>query len=190
MIQDPILQRVFASGTSAAEYNDLYRRLFRFAHSIILDVECAKDIASQTMVTIWTKGHAFENMTHFDVFAHTVTKNYCIDFLRKQKLKQEAAIYFFRNSRASENVIEGRYDKHELVILVCEQIEYLPDRMKEVVKLTYLEGLSRKEIAAKLNLSEHTVRNTNAHALKALRIALGSIASEAGIKFNRSSNKN
>jgi RNA polymerase sigma factor (sigma-70 family) len=187
MIQDPILQRVFAPDTRNSEYDDLYRRLFRFAHRIIMDIEGAKDIASESMVTIWTRGVAFENMTHFDAFAHTVTKNYCIDFLRKRKLKQQAAIYFFRNSKASENVIEGRYDKNELVVLVCENIEYLPDRMKEVMKLTYFEGLSRKEIAAKLNISENTVRNTNAQALKTLRKAMATVVGTATIKFNRSS---
>jgi RNA polymerase sigma factor (sigma-70 family) len=191
MNQDPILQRVFAPDSRNSEYDDLYRRLFRFANRIIMDVESAKDIASQSMETIWARGLAFDNITHFDVFAHTVTKNYCIDFLRKRKLKEQAAIYFFHNSKRSENIIEGLYDKNELVVLAYEQIEYLPDRMKEVVKLTYLEGFSRREIAAKLNLSENTVRNTNAQALKNLRTALAPVVDAATVKtFKRSSNNN
>ncbi len=79
MNQDPILQRVFAPESRNSEFDDLYRRLFRFANRIIMDVESAKDIASQSMETIWARGLAFENITHFEVFAHTVTKNHCID---------------------------------------------------------------------------------------------------------------
>jgi RNA polymerase sigma-70 factor (ECF subfamily) len=45
--------------------------------------------------------------------------------------------------------------------------------MQQVFKLTYLEGYSRTEVAQMLNLSENTIRNTNAAAMKALRLTLG-----------------
>lgn len=187
MVDETILEKIFAPGASNSEFDTLYRQIFRFAHRIVVDVEGAKDIASESMATIWLRGHEFENMKHLQVFARIVTKNYCIDFLRKRKLKQQAAIYFFRNGKKSENVLEGRFDRNELLILTCEKIEFLPDRMKEVIKLTYLEGLSRKEISQKLSLSENTVRNTNAQAIKALRVAMASIVDTAMIKFSRSS---
>jgi RNA polymerase sigma-70 factor (ECF subfamily) len=182
MIDETILEKIFAPGVSNSDFDTLYRQIFRFAHRMILDVEGAKDIASESMMKIWTHGQAFENVKHLQVFALTVTKNHCIDFLRKKKQKQKADIYFFRNGKKSENVIEGRFDKNQLVILTCEKIECLPERMKEVIKLKYLEGLSRKEISEKLNLSENTVRNTNATAIKALRIAMASIVDVASIQ--------
>jgi RNA polymerase sigma-70 factor (ECF subfamily) len=45
--------------------------------------------------------------------------------------------------------------------------------MQQVFKLTYLDGYSRTEVAQMLSLSENTIRNTNAAAMKALRLTLG-----------------
>jgi RNA polymerase sigma-70 factor (ECF subfamily) len=57
--------------------------------------------------------------------------------------------------------------------MLYERINQLPERMQQVFKLTYLDGYSRTEVAQMLNLSENTIRNTNAAAMKALRLTLG-----------------
>ncbi|HEX6429459.1 MAG TPA: sigma-70 family RNA polymerase sigma factor, partial [Niastella sp.] len=68
---------------------------------------------------------------------------------------------------------EKRYQEAELIQILYERINELPERMQQVFKLTYLDGYSRTEVAQLLNLSENTIRNTNAAAMKALRLTLG-----------------
>jgi RNA polymerase sigma-70 factor (ECF subfamily) len=57
--------------------------------------------------------------------------------------------------------------------MLYERINQLPERMQQVFKLTYLDGYSRTEVTQMLSLSENTIRNTNAAAMKALRLTLG-----------------
>ena len=73
---------------------------------------------------------------------------------------------------ALRQALIANFPEAELIQILYERINQLPERMQQVFKLTYLEGYSRTEIAQMLNLSENTVRNTNAAAMKALRLTL------------------
>jgi RNA polymerase sigma-70 factor (ECF subfamily) len=111
-------------------------------------------------------------MVHLQVYCCSVIKNACIDYLRKDKLRTRIENQLGQAVMLSENAIERKYQEAELIQLLYERINQLPDRMQQVFKLTYLDGYSRAEIAQMLNLSENTIRNTNAAAMKALRLTL------------------
>jgi len=154
-------------------YDKLYRRLFLFAKSLISDTEEARDIVAESFIKLWAQQKQFSNMAHLQVYFYTVIKNACIDYLRKDKLRTKIEHQLSQAGTIQENVIERKFQEAELVQLLYERINQLPERMQQVFKLTYLDGYSRSEIAQMLNLSENTVRNTNAAAMKALRLTLG-----------------
>ena len=60
----------------------------------------------------------------------------------------------------------------ELELLIMEEIERLPERMKTIFLLSRFELLSSAEIAAQLGLSDQTVRNQISMALKRIRQAV------------------
>ena len=154
-------------------YDKLYRKLFLFAKSLVYDTEEARDIVAESFIKLWAQQKQFSNMAHLQVYFYTVIKNACIDYLRKDKLRTKLEIQLTLAGNIQENVIERKFQEAELIQLLYEHINQLPERMQQVFKLTYLDGYSRSEIAQMLNLSENTVRNTNAAAMKALRLTLG-----------------
>lgn len=155
-------------------YDKLYRKLFLFAKSLIGNTEEARDIVTESFIKLWAHKSNFSNMAHLQVYFYTVIKNSCIDYLRKDKLRTKIEYQLIHQSATlTENVIERKYQEAQLVQLLYERINRLPERMQQVFKLTYLEGYSRAEVAQMLNLSENTIRNTNAAAMKALRLTFG-----------------
>jgi RNA polymerase sigma-70 factor (ECF subfamily) len=112
-------------------------------------------------------------MVHLQVYFYTVIKNACIDYIRRNKLRNRIEHQILQSGTISENIIERKYQEAELVQQLYERINQLPDRMQQVFKLTYLDGYSRTEVAQMLNLSENTIRNTNAAAMKAIRMTFG-----------------
>ncbi|MOA47973.1 RNA polymerase sigma factor [compost metagenome] len=56
-----------------------------------------------------------------------------------------------------------------MIILLYKEIELLPEKCREVFKLSRLEKMKYREIALKLHISEKTVENHMGHALKVLR---------------------
>ncbi|MEO8960797.1 MAG: sigma-70 family RNA polymerase sigma factor [Ginsengibacter sp.] len=60
----------------------------------------------------------------------------------------------------------------ELQSVIASEVDELPERMREIYRLSRVENLQIAEIAAKLNISEQTVKNTLTTALKRLRESL------------------
>ncbi|HEY1202707.1 MAG TPA: sigma-70 family RNA polymerase sigma factor [Niastella sp.] len=154
-------------------YDKLYRKLFLFAKSLIDDTEEARDIVAESFIKLWAQKNHFANMVHLQVYFYTVIKNACIDHLRKNKLRYKIEHQLLQAGTISENVVERKYQEAELVEQLYERINQRPERMQQVFKLTYLDGFSRTEVAQMLNLSENTIRNTNAAAMKAIRMTFG-----------------
>jgi RNA polymerase sigma-70 factor (ECF subfamily) len=175
MTDEQIMQKILDKDPEAFNeiYNKLYRKLFLFANSLIGNTEEARDIVGESFLKFWSKNNSFSNMTHLQVYFYTIIKNSCIDYLRRDKLKSKAESLLVKTEQLSENVIEKKYQEAELVQMLYDRINQLPDRMQQVFKLTYLDGFSRAEVAQMLNLSENTIRNTNAAAMKAIRLTFG-----------------
>jgi len=174
MTDEQIMQRIMDKDPAAFNevYEKLYRKLFLFAKSLIGNTEEARDIVAESFVKLWAQNNTFSNMVHLQVYCCSVIKNACIDYLRKDKLRTRIENQLGQAVALSENAIERKYQEAELIQLLYERINQLPDRMQQVFKLTYLDGYSRAEVAQMLNLSENTIRNTNAAAMKALRLTL------------------
>jgi RNA polymerase sigma-70 factor (family 1) len=174
MTDEQIMQRIMDKDPAAFNvvYDKLYRKLFLFAKSLIGNTEEARDIVAESFVKLWAHDNSFANMVHLQVYCCSVIKNACIDYLRKDKLRTRIENQLGQAVALSENAIEIKYQEAELIQLLYERINQLPDRMQQVFKLTYLDGYSRAEVAQMLNLSENTIRNTNAAAMKALRLTL------------------
>ncbi|THU40287.1 RNA polymerase sigma-70 factor [Niastella caeni] len=175
MTDEQIMQRIMDKDPAAFHevYDKLYRKLFFFAKSLVGDTEEARDIVTESFIKLWAQKNQFSNMAHLQVYFYTVIKNSCIDFLRKDKLRTKIKSKLIHSETLSENAIERKYQEAELIQILYTRISQLPERMQQVFKLTYLEGYSRAEVAQMLNLSENTIRNTNAAAMKALRLTLG-----------------
>ncbi|WP_205513815.1 RNA polymerase sigma factor [Longitalea arenae] len=175
MTDEQIMQRVMNKDREAFSelYDKLYRKLFLFAKSMAGDAEEARDIVTESFIKLWSQEHSFSTMAHLQVYLYTIIKNSCIDYLRRDKLRTKIENQLSKAEIIHENVIERKYQEAELVQMLYERINQLPERMQQVFKLTYLDGYSRTEIAQMLNLSENTIRNTNAAAMKAIRLTLG-----------------
>jgi RNA polymerase sigma-70 factor (ECF subfamily) len=175
MTDDQIMQRIMDKDPTVYNelYDKLYRKLFLFAKSLIDDTEEARDIVAESFIKLWAQKNHFANMVHLQVYFYTVIKNACIDHLRKNKLRYKIEHHLLQSGTISENVVERKYQEAELVQQLYERINQLPERMQQVFKLTYLDGFSRTEVAQMLNLSENTIRNTNAAAMKAIRMTFG-----------------
>jgi RNA polymerase sigma-70 factor (ECF subfamily) len=175
MTDEQLMQRITDKDPAAFNevYDKLYRKLFFFAKSLIGNTEEARDIVAESFIKLWAQKNNFSNMAHLQVYFYTVIKNACIDYLRRNKLRTKIESQLSQSEVVQENVIERKFQEAELFQMLYERISQLPDRMQQVFKLTYLEGYSRTEVAQMLNLSENTIRNTNAAAMKALRLTLG-----------------
>jgi RNA polymerase sigma-70 factor (ECF subfamily) len=97
-----------------------------------------------------------------------IARNAALSLFRRKRVTHEISVGDFDAFSVMEddvNVVTSVSVRQELA-LVVEAIDRLPDRCREVVILWALEGLSREEVAARLGISEHTVRAQLAKGMK------------------------
>ncbi len=77
-----------------------------------------------------------------------------------------------------EDGIEDRLTRAQMVQALAREIRGLPDRLQTVLGLHYLEGLTYREIAKILDVSEPRVCQLHSDGLKKLKLALAAEVSE------------
>ena len=101
---------------------------------------------------------------------YTAVINASISYINRQKNIEKHHIKIAAN--LTEEYFLDLDEDNDLIILLHNEIEKLPPQCKKIFKLNRFDRLKYREIANQLNLSERTVENHIAHALKVLRIAM------------------
>lgn len=148
--------------------------LCRFAERYLPDELLAKDVVQESFIKLWKHNDRFESLNGLKSFLFTITKNACLN-LQRSKLRESLRNARFLELNGGEET-DTYYDevaRLNSLAIVNEAVLQLPLKMKEVFLLSYGQGLSNKEIARKLNISEKTVRNQKYNSLVLLRRQLG-----------------
>ena len=108
-------------------------------------------------------------------FALTIARNVAFDWLRH---RQVVPIELVADLEALEVLDEGEQieeivNSHQELAMLVKAIQGLPDRCRQVFTLRKVYGLSQKEIAAELNISENTVEQ---HLAKGMRLCSAALA--------------
>ncbi|HJU45239.1 MAG TPA: sigma-70 family RNA polymerase sigma factor [Chitinophagaceae bacterium] len=169
------LFRRMASGEEKA-FAEVYRTYFDpvyyYARRFLDNDQDAEDIASTVFQKLWVhRGEPFESVTHLKAFLYAITRNDCLNHIKLLKRRTERELEVIRRLEGWE---EDAFASHEFIAEMMKQvdmaIESLPPQAARIFKLAYLEGKNNHEIAAMLDINEHTVRNQKSHALRLLRM--------------------
>lgn len=119
----------------------------------------ADDVFQETFLRLfsWLKGRKGKPPIHtFARLLRVFAKRAAIDLIRKEK----------HQLPAPEAEIDDRWERQ---LYVAEILEMLDERPREILSLTYFEGLTAPEIAERLGLKTSHIRVLRFRALEVLR---------------------
>jgi RNA polymerase sigma factor (sigma-70 family) len=151
-----------------------YRSILYFASSILQQDSYAEDLVSDTFQKAWENRKNFETARHLENFLFLVTRNACISYLRVGKTIHSSEQEWARLTGGMEDVPSAI----DLERVQARVIELLHNHLStlsggEVLRMSYLEGKSTREIADALNMSENSVYIIKSRSLRQLRELLG-----------------
>lgn len=165
---------------NAFAFTEVFNRysalLYQHTFNKIRDTEEARDVVQEIFAKLWTRREELDLKTmNLKGYLYVTARNAVFDLLRhKTHVEAYAAAY---GKFAAEGVAETDYliREKQLTALIAAEIALLPPRMREVFELRRIENLSNKEIAERLNISEHTVKDQMKKALQKLRPKIGMV---------------
>jgi RNA polymerase sigma-70 factor (family 1) len=145
------------------------KKLYYFAYGLLKSKEDAEEVVHDIFVKIWEKKDGLNADLSFNGYICTLTKNHVYNLLRKKRYDQTYKKHLLVHSDTTHNETENSIILADLEHYYQDAIERLPPRRKLIFTLSRNEGLSHKEIAEQLNISENTVKEQMSQALKFLK---------------------
>lgn len=158
----------------AEVYNAHYSRLYGFIKKLVDDKEEARDIAAETFVKLWKLRANFNTAENIKAFLYITARNACMDFLRYRQRQMTNKQEFGYVQLQQDETFSTSNDEIKTLVLqqIHNEIENLPAQCKRIFKMAWLEGKKNAEIATAMGLTEQTIRNQKARAVKILRLVL------------------
>ena len=155
----------------------MHAPLLRYAFRYTGQSEAARDIVQDAFLKLWQTREKLDPGRSLRGLLYTIVRNLSLNFKRSSHhARDPLPEYGIRDSMPSA---DQRLDESILEDNLRKFIAELPPRRRQAFELSRFEGLSHKEIAAKMNLTSRTV---NTHIVLALRSLRGRVAALQDIK--------
>jgi len=146
-----------------ALFRNYYRPLCIYALHYLHDVEQVEDVVQDCFVRLLEATNEPQNSR---AWLYTAVRNRCIDLLRQHNpLLTDIQPKDLDGLISDDEAQERSFSEARL----WEAIDGLPSRCREIFLLSKRDGLTYREIAQRLGLSEKTVEHQVSKALKRLR---------------------
>jgi len=146
-----------------------YARVFNLARRFYLSKENSEEITQQVFVIIWEKRHSIDPEQSFESYVLAIARNLIINYLKRKTYVQGYINYALHNNSDLDFITENLIDYQDLQNCLEFLINQLPPRRKQIFLLSRNSGLSYKDIAQELSLTESTVNTQITKALEFLR---------------------
>jgi RNA polymerase sigma-70 factor (ECF subfamily) len=157
-------------------YERFRERVFNVALRIVGDREEAADILQDVFVLLFRKIHRFRARARFASWVYRISVNVSLDHLRRRRRSPtpagESKLLDGPGEIGEMSVPERSLALTDLNAHVQEALRSLSPRLRIVIVLRYLEGLSYADIAEILHCSLGTVKSRLNRAHTAMRRAL------------------
>lgn len=149
-------------------YDLYYRTVFRFAYYFLKNREACREVVSNVFVAVWKSRVSLRQIVNVEAYLYVVARNEANRYLKRSQSRPRSlslddvpAVVLDRRGDASlqgGEASDSRLIDSEIEELLNRLVGDLPERCRMVFLLSRSEGLSVREIASMLSISENTVR--------------------------------
>ncbi|MEQ7798905.1 RNA polymerase sigma-70 factor [Pedobacter sp. ASV1-7] len=165
----------FRSGDERAfdqVFRKFYAALVFFARRFMPLEGMAEEIVQDSLFKLWQKRVDFHSFISMKAFLYISTRNACLDGIDREKRKLNRDNHWFLETEHLESNVEELIIHTEVLQEIRNAIDLLPDQCRKIMKMSYEQSMSGKEIAEVMQITVSTVNNQKARGLSLLRKSL------------------
>ncbi|MCS6901415.1 MAG: RNA polymerase sigma factor [Myxococcales bacterium] len=191
-VPDEMLMRRFQQGDASAFAPLMHRYVASVYHFIARHTSpgpSAEDLTQEVFLRVVERAGDFKHESRFSTWLFSITRNLCIDALRKQVHRHYTSLDepdreggLLGEQIPDEGLqasVERTVQRHEMAERLQEALRALPDEQREVFLLREIANLPFQEIAQVTGSPENTVKSRMRYALERLQEALRDLEEEA-----------
>lgn len=156
------------SGAFAYLFREYYKVLCLYAGRIIGSEE-SEDLVGDVFLRLYRHHEPFKDEDHIKAYLYRSVKNACLDKIKvSERAKNRHEQFVAEHGTITESYL-FEITQSEVIRQLYFAINTLPEQCRKVISMAYIEGLSNPEVAEKLGVSVHTVKNQKLRGLALLR---------------------
>lgn len=183
MTEQELVERAKKGEEAAFEVlvTDNEKRIYNLCRRLTGNPEDAAELTQEAFLNAWRGLGRFQGESSFSTWLYRLATNACIDFLRREKRRQNLSMTVSLDDEEEARQVElpdERYtpeaelERAETRRAVAAGLEKLTPEHRQVLVMREINGLSYAEIGSVLGLEEGTVKSRIARARNALRKVL------------------
>ena len=159
---------------SKQSFEILYHRYSGTLYNFMMKVSkgdsyTAEELVQQTFIRVWENRENVNPEKSFISYLCTIAKNMLLNRYEHQTIQFIYEEYIKAKVIDNKNITEEEVDRKLLEEYLDKLADKLPPKRKEIFVLSRKEGLSNKQIAQKLNISESTIETQLSKALSFMK---------------------
>jgi RNA polymerase sigma-70 factor (ECF subfamily) len=132
-------------------------KLFRLALRITLNRAEAEDVVQETMIRVWNARATWHEINSIEAYCTTITRNLAID--RSERKDAQTSSLTDETIQIADPLNPHRQlEQQEQLDTIHRLIDSLPEKQRTVMQLRDIEGMSYREIAVLMDISEEQVK--------------------------------
>lgn len=164
-LSDDILA-AFKEGRLEPFYDTVYPRLMMWARRVLGDELrlYAEDLTQNAVYRAWQQRDKFDTLNGLRAYLYTSVRNEGLNLLRKGASQRRYLSQLEDDTHFTTTIID-----REARAMLYDAIDRLPAKERQIVILSYIEGLKNHEIEERLGISLASVKRYKSHSLELLR---------------------
>jgi len=174
-------EATFAPTTAefAELYNEYFTKVFAYVYGRVQEREVSLDVVSDVFEKAFVKVRSLRSRDAFGSWLFTIARNAWMDDRRRAKIRNRSARRLAVMAIQDSAPPDSALSRDDEVAAVLEAMDALPERQRDVLFLSALEGLSHAQIASVLAISSGAVKSN-------LSLARGRVADAVDHRKNES----
>ena len=169
---DQQLVALFREGDERA-FDFLFRKFYPalcfFAGRYVSVAGLAEEIVQDAMVKLWQRHSDFDNYQAVKAFLYISIKHACLDGSESEQRKLNRDTSWYLQQEHLDHDAEEHIIQAEVLMEISQAIAMLPEQCRNIMKMSYEQGMSGKEIAEAMQITVSTVNNQKARGILLLR---------------------
>lgn len=153
-------------------YLDYYPSLILYARRILKEEEgWAEDLVQDVFIRTWKANRELREVESIVTYLYQAVKYRCLNELRNRKRHRLIEEHI---ERPEDTDVEMLYFEQEVVRRVNEVVSQLAPKCREIF-VKHIDGLSQREIAEQMGISEETVKKQKQIARRIIKEKIGDL---------------
>lgn len=142
-------------------------RFYRAAYYMLESHQDAEDAVQELYLRLWKSRESLHDLRNPLSYGLSLLKNICIDRIRRREIRKHEPLDV--GTRVADSPPETVLDAKDELRHVLAEVDRLPDKQAQVMRLMVLENLDYGKIAERTGLSQVHVRVLVSMARKTLK---------------------